>query len=121
VSLIAIIDDDASFRRATVNLVRSLGHPAEPFASAEAFLHSERISEACCVISDVQMPGMTGIELHKQLLAKGHRLPVIYVTAFPDIRGGGKELPVGTVGFLEKPFSHEQLIECLNRALGEGE
>jgi FixJ family two-component response regulator len=119
VSLIAIIDDDESFRRATVNLVRSLGHPVEPFASAEAFLLSDRISEACCLITDIQMPGMTGIELQKQLLAKGHRLPVIYVTAFPDFHRGGKELPLGTVGFLEKPFSHEQLIECLNRALGE--
>ena len=71
------------------------------------------------MITDVQMPGMTGIELQKQLLAKGHRLPVIYVTAFPDIPGGRKGLPAGTVGFLEKPFSHERLIECLNRALGE--
>jgi FixJ family two-component response regulator len=119
VPLIAIVDDDASFRRATVNLVRSLGHPVEPFASAEEFLHSDRISEASCVITDIQMPGMTGIEMQKQLIAKGHRLPVIYVTAFPDILGAGKELPVGTVGFLEKPFSHEQLVECLNRALGE--
>ena len=86
VPLIAIVDDDDSFRRATTSFIRSLGYAVLPFASAEAFLNSDRLRDTDCVISDVQMPGMNGVELQDKLIAQGHRLPVIFVTAFPEMK-----------------------------------
>ena len=115
--VIAIVDDDASFRRATTSFVRSLGYAAAAFASAEAFLQSSSVQDAHCLISDVQMPGMTGIELQDRLLAEGYRLPVIFITAFPEAKARGKALAAGAIGFLDKSFSDEQLISCLNAAL----
>ena len=117
VPLIAIVDDDESFRRATSSLIRSLGYGVEPFASAEAFLESDRVSDTDCLITDVQMPGMTGIELQSKLIAQGSRLPVIFVTAFPETEARGRALAAGAVGFLGKPFSDQKLIHCLNAAL----
>ena len=85
VPLIAIVDDDELFRRAAGSLIRSLGYGVEPFTSAEAFLELDLIGETDCLITDVQMPGMTGIELQEKLIAQGNRLPVgIFVTAFPE-------------------------------------
>src|ERR1700730_19316327 len=82
--LVAIIDDDASVRATTDSLVRSLGYIVFTFASAEEFLRSNRLNELSCVIADVQMPGMSGLELQAHLLAQGHRVPFIFFTAFPD-------------------------------------
>jgi FixJ family two-component response regulator len=117
--MIAIVDDDESFRRATASFVRSLGYVAAAFGSAEAFLTSDRIRDTDCLISDVQMPGMTGIELQGQLIARGHDLPVIFVTAFPEVKTKGRALAAGAVGYLDKPFSDQTLIECLNEALSD--
>jgi len=111
--MIAIVDDDESFRRATASFIRSLGY----VASAEAFLKSDRINDTDCVISDVQMPGMTGIELQGRLIAQGHHLPVIFVTAYPEVKTRGRALAAGAVGYLDKPFSDHTLIACLNEAL----
>lgn len=118
--MIAIVDDDESFRRATASFVRSLGYAAMAFGSAEAFLKSEGIRDTDCLISDVQMPGMTGIELQGHLIARGHRLPVIFVTAFPEARARGRALAAGAIGFLDKPFNDHTLIACLNEALSVG-
>jgi FixJ family two-component response regulator len=115
--MIAIVDDDESFRRATASFIRSLGYAAAAFGSAEAFLKSDRISDTDCLISDVQMPGMTGIELQGHLIARGHHLPVIFVTAFPEVKTRGRALAAGAVGFLDKPFRDQTLIACLNEAL----
>jgi len=117
--VISIVDDDASFRRATARLVRSLGHSVAAFSSAEEFLKSDRIHDTACLISDVQMPGMSGIELQNRLLAKGFRLPVIFITAYPESRAREQALASGALGFLNKPFNEDKLIACLDQALSE--
>ncbi|MGA7390600.1 MAG: response regulator [Pseudolabrys sp.] len=117
VPVIAIVDDDESFRRATTSFVRSLGYGTAAFDSAEAFLKSDRIDDADCLITDVQMPGMTGIELQGRLSAQGHRLPIIFITAFPEMKVRAQALAGGAVGFLSKPFNDQGLIACLNKAL----
>ena len=88
------------------------------FASAEAFLKSIRLDDTECLISDVQMPGMNGIELQGKLIAQGHHIPIIFVTAFPEMKARAQALASGAIGFLAKPFSDEILITCLNKALG---
>jgi FixJ family two-component response regulator len=115
--VIAIVDDDESFRHATLSFVRSLGYSAAAFPSADAFLNSDAIENTGCLITDVQMPGMSGIELQNHLLAQGNRVPVIFVTAFPETEARGDALRAGAVGFLGKPFGDENLISCLNKAL----
>ena len=115
--VIAIVDDDELFRRATTSFVRSLGYGTASFDSAEAFLKSEHVSDADCLITDVQMPGMTGIELQDRLIAQGHYLPVIFITAFPEMRARAQALASGAIGFLAKPFDDRNLISCLNEAL----
>jgi FixJ family two-component response regulator len=115
--MIAIVDDDESFRRATTSFVRSLGYGTAAFESAEAFLKSDRVRDADCLITDVQMPGMTGIELQGRLIAQGHHLPIIFITAFPEMKARAQALASGAVGFLAKPFSDQGLIACLNKAL----
>jgi FixJ family two-component response regulator len=117
VPLIAIVDDDDSFRRATTSFIRSLGYAVLQFGSAEAFLNSDRLHDADCLISDVQMPGMNGIELQSKLTVQGYRLPIIFVTAFSEMRARAQALSAGAIGFLAKPFSDEELIECLDKAL----
>ncbi len=123
VPVISIVDDDASVREATKSLVRSLGYNAVTFESAEEFLDSTHVTGTSCLITDVQMPGLNGVELNDRLIADGHRLPVIFVTAFPDDRLQGRALRAGAIGFLHKPFSEDHLIECLSTALNgcEGE
>lgn len=115
--VIAIVDDDESFRRATTSFVRSLGYGAAVFDSAEAFLKSERVHDADCLITDIQMPGMTGVELQGRLIAEGHRLPVIFITAFPEVNARAQAIAAGAIGFLTKPFDDQGLIACLNAAL----
>ena len=115
--VIVIVDDDDSFRRATTSFIRSLGYAVLPFASAEAFLNSGRLHETDCVVSDVQMPGMNGIELQSKLIVQGYRLPIIFVTAFSEIKARAQALSASAIGFLAKPFSDEELITCLNAAL----
>ena len=117
VPVIAIVDDDESFRRATMSFIRSLGYAVLQFASAEAFLRSDRLHHADCVISDLQMPGMNGIELQNKLIVQGHHLPIIFISAFSEMRARAQALAAGAIGFLAKPFSDEELIACLNKAL----
>ena len=116
--VIAIVDDNEPFRHATMSFIRSLGYAVLQFASAEASLKSNRLHDADCLITDVQMPGMNGIELQHELIAQGHHLPIIFVTAFPEMKARAKALASGAIGFLAKPFSDEMLITCLNEALG---
>ena len=115
--VIAIVDDDESFRHATISFIRSLGYSAAAFPSADAFLNSNVVENADCLITDVQMPGMSGIELQSHLVAQGHRVPVIFVTAFPQTEARGHALRAGAIGFLGKPFGDQNLISCLNKAL----
>jgi FixJ family two-component response regulator len=115
--MISIVDDDQSVREATDALVRSLGYAAATFASAEEFLSSDRMHTTSCVIADVQMPGLSGIDLQQRLLALGLRLPIIFVTAFPDERSRRRAMDAGAVDFLSKPLSDERLISCLDAAV----
>jgi len=117
--LISIIDDDPSVRLATQSLVRSLGHTAEVFCSAEEYLQSGRVGDSCCVITDLHMPGMSGTDLQDRLIADGHQIPIIFVTAYFEERTLARVMDAGAVGFLRKPFADECLIECLDRALGD--
>lgn len=115
--MISIVDDDESVREATKGLVRSLGYATVTFSSAEEYLRSDRVRDTSCLITDVQMPGMTGVELQDRLIASGKRTPVIFVTAFPEDNIRARVLEAGAFGYLSKPFNDECLIECLDEAL----
>jgi FixJ family two-component response regulator len=118
--LISIIDDDPSVRLATQSLVRSLGYTAEVFCSAEEYLQSGRVGASSCLITDLHMPGMSGTDLQDRLIADGHEIPIIFVTAYFEERTLARVMDAGAVGFLRKPFADDRLIECLDRALGDG-
>jgi FixJ family two-component response regulator len=115
--MVSIIDDDASVRAATNNLLRSFGYTVYTFVSAEEFLRSAHFNETSCVIADVQMPGMSGIDLQARLLTQGHRVPFIFITAFPEETIRARALKAGAICFLAKPFDSLTLIECLDTAL----
>jgi FixJ family two-component response regulator len=115
--LIAIIDDDASVRATTDSLVRSLGYVVFTFASAEDFLRSNRRDDLACVIADVQMPGMSGVELQAHLVAQGSRVPFIFFTAFPDEQIRAQALKAGAICYLTKPFDGDSLVQGLQVAL----
>jgi FixJ family two-component response regulator len=115
--IVAIVDDDESVREATKGLLRSLGYSAAAFSSAEDFLSSEHLNDTSCLIADVQMPGLSGVELQRHLIQQGHHLPIIFVTAYPEDRIRTRVLEAGAVDFLSKPFSDDQLIGCIGAAL----
>lgn len=114
---ISIVDDDPSVCRAVGALVRSLGYPVRLFNSAEAFLESDVARESACLISDVRMPGMTGIELQHQLIAAGIALPLIFMAANPDPAMMRAALASGAIAFHTKPFDGEKLAESIERAV----
>ena len=118
-SIISVIDDDASVRAATNNLLRSHGYTVYTFASAEEFLRSAQLNDTSCVIADVQMPVMSGVELLTLMRAQGHRVPFIFITAFPEESVRARVLKAGAMGFLAKPFAGPTLIDCLATALDE--
>ncbi|MER8898357.1 response regulator [Mesorhizobium sp. M0676] len=115
--VISIIDDDELSRIGTASLVRSLGFVAHAFPSARSFLHSQQLTETSCLISDVQMPEMSGIQLQDALHARGHNIPIILITAYPDDRVRAQAFARGAVCFLSKPFDGETLSRCLAVAL----
>jgi FixJ family two-component response regulator len=117
VAVISIVDDDESVRTATNSLMRSLGFTAYTFSSAEKFLQSPQVNDTSCLISDVQMPSMSGIELQSHLIARGHRTPIIFITAFPDESIQARALKAGAVCFLNKPVDGETLLRCLEEVL----
>jgi FixJ family two-component response regulator len=119
--LISIVDDDESIREATKGLVRSLGYLAMTFASAEEFLQSDRVDDTSCLITDVQMPGLSGIDLQSWLIDRGVQMPTIFITAFPEEKTRLRVLTAGAVGYLGKPFSEESLLKCLDAALGSSD
>jgi FixJ family two-component response regulator len=116
-AMISIVDDDQSVRNAARTLLRALGYSTATFASAEEFLQSGRLQETACLITDVQMPGMSGVDLQDHLNARGDKTPVIFVTAFPEEDTRRRALSGGAVGFLTKPFSEKSLVDCLTKAL----
>ena len=115
--LISIVDDDESMREAIKGLMRSLGYRVEAVASAPEFLSSRNGRRAACVIADMQMPGMTGLELHQRLLASGKPIPTILITAYPDDGVRERALAAGVIGYLSKPFEQDDLLACIRAAL----
>ena len=116
---IAVIDDDASVREAISDLVAVRGFAVDTFDSAESFLGTQSALDASCIIVDVQMPGMSGIELHRQLLAEGRSIPTIFITAFPQKEAWDRLLRQGACGYLGKPIREETLVDCIHRAVAE--
>jgi FixJ family two-component response regulator len=112
-ALVAIIDDDPFVRQATDGLLQSLGYRTSRFASAEDFLRSTYIHEMTCLISDVQMPGLSGVDLQRVLIARGDHIPMIFITAYFDERIRQSVMEAGAIGYLSKPFDEQSLIELL--------
>jgi FixJ family two-component response regulator len=117
IPVISVVDDDASVRNATQNLVRSMGYTVRTFASADAFLQSGYLKDTSCVIADVQMPGMNGVELQSLLRAKGCHIPFIFISAFPEATIRQRALRDGAICFLAKPFDGGVLLDYLNKAI----
>ena len=115
--MIAIVDDDDAVRRATERLLRVLGYSTSTFASADEFLESGRVSKTTCLITDLRMPGLSGIDLQDRLVAGGHRIPIIFVTAHPEENMKARAMKAGAIAFLSKPFNHDHLRGCLEKAL----
>jgi FixJ family two-component response regulator len=116
-TLISVVDDDESMREAIRGLMKSLGYAAVAFASAEEFLSSCQIPRTSCLITDVQMPGITGLELHHRLLAAGKIIPTILITAYPDDSARERALWDGVVSYLSKPFDENDLLTCIRSSL----
>jgi FixJ family two-component response regulator len=115
--LIAIVDDDEAIRLAAESLIRSLGFAARTFDSAEAFLASGIVRKIACLITDVQMPGMSGLDLQDALIAQGQQMPIIFITAYPEERFQKRARANGAAGILVKPFDGQSLADCLMGAL----
>jgi FixJ family two-component response regulator len=116
--LISIVDDDESVREGLSGLLRSFGFTANAFASAEEFLNSEQPKRADCLILDMRMPGMSGIELQRHLVANRYEIPVIFITAHEDEGMRARALGGGAGALLIKPFSEEALMNAIHAALG---
>jgi FixJ family two-component response regulator len=117
--MISIVDDDKVVREATADLVSSLGYPTRTFASADAFLEAGQLEHTSCLITDLQMPGLNGLELQSRLLDEGHRIPVIFITAFPTAGVRQRAMSSGAVAFLTKPFEEASLIQSIEAALAQ--
>jgi FixJ family two-component response regulator len=116
-ALISIVDDDELARDGIRQLVESLGYNAVTFTSAEHFLQSAVVAHTTCLITDLQMPGLSGLDLQQELQSRGYRTPVILVTAYPNDKHRTRALNNGAVGFLSKPFDDRSLMECLTDAI----
>jgi FixJ family two-component response regulator len=120
VAVISVIDDDASVRAATNNLLSSHGYLVHTFASAEDFLQSALVASSSCVIADVQMPAMSGLDLLTHMRNEGYNAPFIFITAFPDESVRVRAFKAGAACFLAKPFGGPALIGCVEAALSPG-
>ena len=118
--LISVVDDDDSVRESLQGLIRSVGFAVKVFASAEEFLNSDHLRNTNCLILDVRMPGMNGLELQRQLAATDRKIPVIFITAHGDDEVRSRALNGGAVDYLLKPFSEEALLNAIDAALKSG-
>jgi FixJ family two-component response regulator len=119
--LVSVVEDDQFFRESMRRLMRSLGYTTEAFASASDFLASPHLGETACLIADVHMPAMTGIELYRRLIDTGRAIPTILVTAYPDEVDRVRALNDGVVCYLRKPVDEQHLKRCLRTVLTSGE
>jgi len=120
-SLVSVVEDDQFFRESMRRLMRSLGYSVEAFPSAADFLASPRLVETACLIADVHMPAMTGLELYRHLIDAGYAIPTILVTAYPDDDVRARALNDGVVCYLRKPVDEKHLMRCLRAALHSDE
>jgi FixJ family two-component response regulator len=120
-NLIAVVDDDESVRRTTTFLIESFGFRAAAFESAQDFLSSSQLNSTSCLILDLRMPQMNGLELQSKLAAAGYAIPVIFITAYDDRDSRGRAMQAGAIAFLCKPFSGEQLLQTVRSALQHDE
>jgi FixJ family two-component response regulator len=120
IPVISIVDDDAWSRNGLADLVLSLGYRALTFESAEHFVESGNITDTACLITDLRMPGLNGLELQSHLRRAGHRVPIIFITTYPNGEQRARALEEGAIGFLEKPCDEQALVACLARALPRG-
>ena len=119
-TLISIIDDDQPYRESMRKLIMLLGYAVEAFPSAADFLASPVLPETACLVTDVSMPGMTGLELHRHLVDAGYAIPTILVTAYPDEIVRDQALKDGVVCYLSKPVDDDCIERCLRSALQPG-
>lgn len=119
--VISVVDDDASIRVATDSLLRARGYTVSTFPSAAEFLRSSQLDETSCVITDVRMPDMSGVELQTVVRNQGRSTPFIFITAFPEESARLRALHDGAVCFLSKPFDAPTLIRCVEAALTAGD
>ena len=119
-SLVSVVEDDQFFRESMRRLLRSLGYAAEAFPSAADFLASPRLGETACLIADLHMPAMTGLELHRRVIDMGHAIPTILVTAYPDNDVRARAQNDGIVCYLRKPFDDNDLAYCVHKAIEGG-
>jgi FixJ family two-component response regulator len=119
-SLVSIVEDDPFFRDSMRRLMRSLGYSVEVFSSAADFLASPRLVETTCLIADVHMPAMTGVELYRHLIEAGYAIPTILITAYPNDIDRARALNGGVVCYLRKPIDEKDLTRCLHAALHSG-
>ena len=118
--LISVVEDDEPFRESMRTLMIALGYTVEAFSSASDFLKSPLVAATACLITDMQMPGLSGLELHRRLVDAGHAIPTIIVTAYPDEMSRNRALKSGVVCYLSKPIDDEHLERCLRSALESG-
>ena len=115
--LVAIVDDDESIRNATRDLLRAAGFSTATFENAESFLGSASRTSAACLVADMRMPGMTGLELYQALVASGEGIPTVLITAQPEERTQSRAREAGITCYLSKPFAPDELLECVRGAL----
>jgi FixJ family two-component response regulator len=115
-NLVSVVDDDEAVRRTTMRLIESLGFRAATFETGEAFLRSHQRLDTSCLILDVRMPGMNGLELQSHLAAAGCRIPIIFITAHEDRQARQQAMQAGAVAFLGKPFNDKQLLQAIRSA-----
>jgi FixJ family two-component response regulator len=120
-NLISLVDDDESVRRSTTLLIESFGFHAAAFESAESFLKSGQLQETACLIVDVQMPGMNGLELQSHLANAGYEIPIIFITAYDNKESRQQALQAGAIAFLGKPFNDQLLLQAIRAALRHDE
>ena len=117
IPLISIVDDDESVREAIESLMKSVGYIAKVFSSAGEFLKSEYLNDTACLILDLQMPGISGLELQSRLAASRCRVPIIFISAHSDAEARARALEAGAIGFLQKPFSEDALLDAIKSSL----
>ncbi|HVO77160.1 MAG TPA: response regulator [Candidatus Bathyarchaeia archaeon] len=116
-AVVYVVDDDPSIRSLLIKLIRSIGLPVEAFSSSQEFLSSARPTGPACLVLDVRLPGVSGLELQDDLMRSGMEIPIIFITGFGSVSQSVRAMKAGAVDFLEKPFENQALLDAVNRAL----